>query len=75
MSVRDEFGNIGKAAHLRLADAPILDEDEGRDGKSDEAKDDESAGPGGSDASRLTTPIAVTVDSENPIGPPPAPAP
>src|SRR5882757_5398219 len=49
--------------------------DEDGDGKPDEAKDDEAAGPGGSDTSQLTTPIAVTVDSENPIGPPPAPAP
>jgi hypothetical protein len=45
------------------------------DGKPDEAKDDEPAGPGGSEGSRLTPPIAVTVDSENPIGPPPAPGP
>ena len=49
--------------------------DEDGDGKPDEAKDDEAAGPGGSDTSQLSTPIAVTVDSENPIGPPPAPAP
>jgi len=51
------------------------EKDEDGDGKPDEAKDDEAAGPGGSDTSQLTTPIAVTVDSENPIGPPPAPAP
>jgi hypothetical protein len=51
------------------------EDDEDGDGKPDEAKDDGAAGPGGSDGSRLTTPIAVTVDSENPIGPPPAPAP
>ena len=75
MSVRDEFESVGKAAYLLWAGAPIRDEDEDRDGESDEAKDDESADPGGGDASRLTTPIAVTVDSENPIGPPPAPAP
>jgi hypothetical protein len=53
------------------------DEDDEKDGhgKPDEAKDDEAAGPRGSDTSHLTTPIAVTVDSENPIGPPPAPGP
>jgi hypothetical protein len=45
------------------------DEDEDGDGR----PDDEAAGPGGSDTSQLATPIAVTVDSENPIGPPPAP--
>jgi hypothetical protein len=51
------------------------EKDEDGDGKPDEAKDDEAAGPGGGDTSQLTTPIAVTVDSENPIGPPPAPGP
>jgi hypothetical protein len=51
------------------------EKDEDGDGKLDEGKDHEAAGPGGSDGSRLTMPIAVTVDSENPIGPPPAPAP
>jgi hypothetical protein len=51
------------------------EKDEDGDGKPDEAKDDEAAGPGGSDTSQLTMPIAVTVDSENPIGPPPAPGP
>jgi hypothetical protein len=57
------------------ADEEEDEEDEDGDGKPDEAKDDKAAGPGGSDTSQLTTPIAVTVDSENPIGPPPAPAP
>jgi hypothetical protein len=51
------------------------EEDKGKDGKPDEEKDDVAAAPGGSDATRLTTPITVTVDSQNPIGPPPAPAP
>jgi hypothetical protein len=51
------------------------EKDEDGDGKPDEAKDDEAAGPGRGDGSRLTTPIADTVDSENPIGPPPAPGP
>jgi hypothetical protein len=51
------------------------EKDEDGDGKPDEAKDDEAAGPGGGDTSQLTMPIAVTVDSENPIGPPPAPGP
>jgi hypothetical protein len=54
-------------------DEDVKDED--GDGKPDEAKDDEAAGPGGGDTSQVTTPIAVTVDSENPIGPPPAPGP
>jgi hypothetical protein len=57
-------------------DADDEDEkDEDGDGKPDEAKDDEAASPGEGDTSRLTTPIAVTVDPENPIGPPPAPRP
>ncbi|MBB5163249.1 EspA/EspE family type VII secretion system effector [Mycobacterium sp. AZCC_0083] len=51
------------------------EKDEDGAGKPDEANDDEAAGPGEGDTSRLTTPIAVTVDSENPIGPPPAPGP
>jgi hypothetical protein len=51
------------------------EKDEDGDGRPDEAKDADAAGPGRGDGSRLTTPIAVTVDSENPIGPPPAPGP
>jgi len=39
----------------------------------DDAKDDEAAGPGGHDTSQLAAPIAVTVESENLIGPPRAP--
>jgi len=54
---------------------PDDEEDKEKDGKPDEEKDDVAAAPGGSDANRLTTPITVTVDPENPIGPPPAPAP
>jgi hypothetical protein len=54
----------------------------------DHEKDRQGAAPGGIDAGRapvyiemevdverLATPITVTVDRENPIGPPPAPAP
>ena len=72
---------LKEEAERRAADDEKDKDDDGEedekgddgDGKSGEAKDDEAAGPGGSDTSQLTTPIAVTVDSENPIGPPPAP--
>jgi hypothetical protein len=40
------------------------EEDKGKDGKPDEEKDYVAAAPGGSDATRLTAPITVTVDSE-----------
>jgi hypothetical protein len=58
------------------------------DREKDQEKDKSGAAPGGIDAGRapvhiemevdvdrLATPITVTVDRENPIGPPPAPAP
>lgn len=67
---------------------PDAEEDQDGDGKPDEKKDGPVAAPGGIDAGRapvhiemdveaerLTMPITVTVDRENPIGPPPAPAP
>ncbi|MDT5327011.1 MAG: hypothetical protein QOF25_4163 [Mycobacterium sp.] len=67
---------------------PDAEEDTDGDGKPDEKKDEPVAAPGGIDAGRapvriemdvdverLTTPITVTVDRENSIGPPPAPAP
>jgi hypothetical protein len=66
------IASTGKWLLLRAAGAAVVPEDEDRDGKGDEAKDDESTSPGGTDGSRLTTPIAVTVEPENPIGPPQA---
>ena len=43
------------------------------EGKPDDAKHDEAAGPGGHGTSQLAAPIAVTVEPENLIGPPRAP--
>jgi hypothetical protein len=74
MSVGDELESVGKAAFLRAANAPILAGGRLVIAGMKLTRGVGEPADGGSDASRLTTPITVTVDSENPIGPPPAPA-
>lgn len=66
------------AALKEDAERPAAEDEEDEkdadgDGKPDDAKDDEAAGPGGHGTSQLAVPIAVTVESENLIGPPRAP--
>jgi hypothetical protein len=60
-------------AERQAAEDEEAEEDADGDGKPGDAKDHEVAGPGGNDMSQLAPPIAVTVDSENLIGPPRVP--
>ena len=63
-------------AERQAAEDDEDDEDEkdaDGEGKPDDAKHDEAAGPGGHGTSQLAAPIAVTVEPENLIGPPRAP--
>jgi hypothetical protein len=62
MGVLGKWESVGKAAFLRLSSEV-------------EANAAALQQLVGGDTSQLTMPIPVTVDSENPIGPPPAPGP